>query len=1793
MVGGDVVGQTLLSTDYSTNGVSPNKWYTVATNCKLDTAAGSGVTAGNGTAYNSTISPKSQTFGTRSGAIGLNGDGTGVTSSSNNTAGRYFEFKLSPISSAYSLTVTSISLSAFVTSGTVYGAVLYSTDGTNWTSVDGKSITSVPATGAGSLLPTPTSNVVTPVTLSISLSSSLTILSNQFLIVRFIPMRVNAGTNSGVPGISNVTIGGTVNSLGITASPTSLTGFNYNFGSGPSASQNFTVAGTSGNLTSSIFVTAATNYEISTSSSFATTTSPIELPQTSGNVASTIIYTRLKAGLYGGTYNENIGLSSTTASGTISQNISCSGTVTGPVITVTPSTLNFFTTLVNTASANQTLTVSGSNLTAPIVITAPTDFEISTDPAGLAPAFSSSVVLTGATIPSTAIYVRLKSISTPNTFIENLTLTSTNALTRTYKCVGFVRASLPPTLAVSPSAITALDYNWSLGPSAIKNFSFIGQYLTDTSLIITTAAKNFEFALYDDNTASYGTFRDTLVFTPDASGTVPNTIVGVRLKAGLGNSSTSSLYSNLVAFSSYGCSSPSLTCSGTVYPTAYINEPQLATKFINYSGTSNASALQRIPIKATSLTSNLTLTLGASSKFEFYTFLSSGYTSSSKTLSPTSGTVSDTIYVRLKPGYAAGSYSDNITLASTGATSRTISLAGVVVDETVYIETFNGSTLGSAGTSYYSTNFTTSGISGNWTRSNVGQSALNNIWNESNLASCPKFKTATTTFIQTPKIAGVNALYLNAAEGTTGVAGSVTTTDGGTLTNSFTYTANLIAPSYYSSGAINPSATTTDIYKFAFASNVSSTHYLDNIVFTFKKPVTQDSAITVGHSASADTIKWKRPVKINGNKNQGCLVFVGKGAFTNPTSGVSYIANTTYGTPGSQLGTYYCVYNDTSQSVVVTGLNPDSLYNIYVLEYNGIKGQSDENYNVTNIAFNTTRPTATISGVAQNIKCGDNASVSITLTGTGPWSGTLSDGTSFSGATSPIVVALNPTTTTSYTVGSITDNNFSNVTSNLTGTPVSVNITTAVWKGTVSNVWENPANWCGGSVPSSTTVISVPNVPNLPIISTNVNSVKDITIETGANLTINDGAKLTVTGNLILNGAIANNGTLSFAGTGNQTFSSSTGVVSFMDSVEVNKIKVVGDTMIFNKSFTISGAFIPTSGFIKINNDTLTLASTNTGTASVGNATGASFIYSTNGKFTVERYIPTGVNHSKTWQLLSVPTFGQTIKDAWMEGAASSNDNPKSGYGTQTVGLGGWTNGFDLSSALPSVKTYNPANDTWTGVSSTNNTIANANGYMIFVRGDRSVTTYQIASNSTVLRTTGKIYSPSNPPATVVVPAGKFQTIGNPYASAIDFINLSNSNPGIDKYFYVWDPLFSGTYGGYRLFSLVNGWDDGESTLNYNSANTLIQSGQAVFVHNSGGTDVTLSFNENNKVSSSRMTFRHPTSTLTGIRTLIKNVANKLVDGTLVAINSDYSNGYESNDAIKLFNTNENISIVNNNKNLAIDARAKINAADTVFYQLNNLNNQQYQFVFSPENMMPLTAGMQAYLVDKYTNTRSSISLIDSTFINFDLNADASSHDPSRFYLVFKTSRVLPVRFLDVFASKNENKSVSIRWNVDNESNIKSYQVERSIDGVRFEAIGSVNQLLNNGNASTYLYMDADNINADKLFYRIRSVEFSGSYDLSKIVQLSAIQISSGLQVSPNPVTGDYLNVYFNNQQLGNYHMTIFNSQGQVIIKKEVSIKSKSEKHQILFGKKYASGKYLLKVCNHEGIITNINFMNP
>ena len=524
--------------------------------------------------------------------------------------------------------------------------------------------------------------------------------------------------------------------------------------------------------------------------------------------------------------------------------------------------------------------------------------------------------------------------------------------------------------------------------------------------------------------------------------------------------------------------------------------------------------------------------------------------------------------------------------------------------------------------------------------------------------------------------------------------------------------------------------------------------------------------------------------------------------------------------------------------------------------------------------------------------------------------------------------------------------------------------------------------------------------------------------------------------------------------------------------------------------------------------------------------------------------------------ILAVPVSGtQTINEAWQDTATAANQNRYPGFGTMLTGsvAGAVSVGFDAyTPAGPSIKLYNSATGGYTGIANTKNLqISNPKGYMVLVRGDRSVTTSNQAPTATTMRTKGKLFTPADAPAVINVASGTFESIGNPYASAIDFSQVTKADGVQTDFFYVWDPKLTTTtgagsnssygLGGFQTF-VWNGtsFEVTPGGGSYSGTNRNIESGQAFFVRApfSAGT---VSFTEACKVNGSNNVNRI-TSNLIQLRSRLHVISagNKvLIDGNLVQFDPSYSNSIDDFDGMKINNTGENLGLLRNENKLAVERRT---LSDTIFYYIGQLRLQQYEFEFDPSGLGQ--TGLTAFLEDNYLHSSTPIDLNNPTHVQFNVINDAGSYATDRFRIVFKQIAPLPVSFTQVSATRNSDKTIAVKWKVESETSMQLYTVERSVDGRNFSGMITNAPIANNGGNASYSVNDFSASTTDN-FYRIKALSLSGQIQYSQIVKLAPLNILPSVEVYPNPVAGRSLHINFNGIRSGAYSLQLISINGQ------------------------------------------------
>ena len=583
-------------------------------------------------------------------------------------------------------------------------------------------------------------------------------------------------------------------------------------------------------------------------------------------------------------------------------------------------------------------------------------------------------------------------------------------------------------------------------------------------------------------------------------------------------------------------------------------------------------------------------------------------------------------------------------------------------------------------------------------------------------------------------------------------------------------------------------------------------------------------------------------------------------------------------------------------------------------------------------------------------------------------------------------------------------------------------------------------------------------------------------------------------------------------------------------------------TLDATSTLTISSTVVLTiAGSADFAGQSVTVKSDATGTGSIGQIsgtlTGASNV-------TVERYIP--ADNTRGWRLLSVPTNGsQTIQDSWQAVTWITT-------GDAAIQSSG---GFDdIVTPYTSMQTYNSASG-WEYITSTEIPISTNPAYSIYIRGGRDATPLNTVVDPVTLSTTGTIYQGAQ---STTIPSGEYSLIGNPYASAIDFSGLTLTG-GVANTFYVWDPkLTSGnSLGVYQTFSAgtLPPWSTPIGGGSYGATNTRIESGNAFFVYAPSASG-TVQINEDNKVTGSNDVFRPaaPASTSAQLKTNLYsvsgNTASTQLDANFAIYGSAYSNELNNNDALKLSNTGENLAILDNGTKLEVQAQPPITSADTIFYDMWNMQQQQYELAFIPYNLSQ--PGLTGYLKDSYLGTSTQLNLSDTTKVLFSVDGNASS-DSNRFMVVFRPSTVVPISFTGVTAIQ-QGSAVAVGWKVADEKSIVSYIVERSADGINFTNIDTVDAIGDNGSAAVYSWLDKNPL-AGTSYYRIESIGIGGGIEYTWIVKTEVTEVagSTDITVYPNPITDGEANLKFINQPSGIYIVRLISATGQLLFETSVS----------------------------------------
>jgi len=690
-------------------------------------------------------------------------------------------------------------------------------------------------------------------------------------------------------------------------------------------------------------------------------------------------------------------------------------------------------------------------------------------------------------------------------------------------------------------------------------------------------------------------------------------------------------------------------------------------------------------------------------------------------------------------------------------------------------------------------------------------------------------------------------------------------------------------------------------------------------------------------------------------------------------------------------------------------------------------------------------------------------------------------------------------------------------------------------------------------------------------------------------LTLTNGALL-VNGNILTasNTITCTNGTLSGSTTSSfvvATSSGDAGTVNFLQSSTGNffnnlTINCAGAVTLGN-TVKVAGTLTLTAGRLNTGGN-LILTSTADSTAMVAQVTGATI----NGTVTVERYIPA----HRAWRLLTAP-LSQTgaIYNNWQNGGVADDTTGVVIFKPHANGADGYTAGGNEAS----MEYYDEMQDNWFDVANTNVTSLGNNkasaanhAYSLFITGPYGANaTIASGAQPTTLRVSGLLQTG---PQTFTYTPGKDHYIltGNPYASPVDLANVVNNATGVYQQFWTWDPNRSGTsVGGYVTFT----WN-GTSYVNDMTGQTLqttvLQSGEAFFTQaNTTGT-VSIPFTEADKTNASTSTngvFFAPMPDASSLLrvALNKNISNTMtpVDGVLSLYNSGYKKD-ATDDAAKLYNYDENLSIRISDNYIAIQKAPLPKEGDSLWLDVYAMKaNSNYSFTLTPQKL-PNT--LQAWIVDKYLNTKTPVDLTATSDITFTTTADKTSYSETRFVVVFATQGALASTLTNVKAWQ-QDKNIQVEWTTATEQGIQQYVAEKSNDGASFKQTGLAVTPRNTGKTEVYDLTDNDPVTGDN-YYRIKVITKDAATAYSNVVMVKILKGKPAFTVSPNPVQkSQQLHVTYANMEAGKYALILYGNDCKKVLQRSVTLDGTSTTQTINLPLSLATATYRLVLMDEKG----------
>ncbi len=144
----------------------------------------------------------------------------------------------------------------------------------------------------------------------------------------------------------------------------------------------------------------------------------------------------------------------------------------------------------------------------------------------------------------------------------------------------------------------------------------------------------------------------------------------------------------------------------------------------------------------------------------------------------------------------------------------------------------------------------------------------------------------------------------------------------------------------------------------------------------------------------------------------------------------------------------------------------------------------------------------------------------------------------------------------------------------------------------------------------------------------------------------------------------------------------------------------------------------------------------------------------------------------------------------------------------------------------------------------------------------------------------------------------------------------------------------------------------------------------------------------------------------------------------------------------------------------------------------------------------------------------------------------------------------LPIIITEFEAKVISKNNVQLNWITSSEINNNYFEVERSVDGSQFTAIGKVDGNGTTNSISSYQFTDhsLSSVNREQstIYYRLKQVDFDGKLEYSKTVSVNINSLQQPTSIYPNPSDGSFI-IENDVEQNSNITFTLINLMGEKV----------------------------------------------